>query len=255
MQKITRITLFSVILWCFYATALEKRQEFSIPLAKISVGTDSSTGKYCKAKIIGSDEKEQAIITGENDIAIKITKEGTEKTLFREDASGSYQISKFEAQEIAQVCKSFVQTLEIFERDLKDEKFDRVRYLDGYFPKFLKNFKIMLQLAQNGTEFRQINLIIPDTAYDVSLSSLKTDVRIKRWQLQKDYIIALRIAAKELIFQLKEWESKELTGKQIPDVTKAAKAEEILDLFINVYFGPPLTNPADSKKIENIQHK
>lgn len=255
MQKITKITLFSLFLWCIYSAALDRRQEFSIPLAKISVGTDSSTGKYCKAKIIGSDEREQAIITGENDIAIKLTKEGTEKTLFREDASGSYQISKFEAQEIAKVCKSLVQTLEIFERDLKDEKFDQIRYLDGYFPKFLKNFKILLQLAQNGTEFRQINLMIPDTAFDVSLSSLKTDIRIKRWQLQKDYIMKVRIAAKELIFQLKEWESKELAGKQTPDVTKNAKAEEILDLFINVYFGPPLTNPADTKKIERMEHK
>jgi hypothetical protein len=248
MQKMIKVTFISLFLWCFNSTAIEKRQEFSIPLAKISVGTDSSTGMYCKAKIIGSDEREQSVITGENDIAIKITNKGTEKTLFREDESGSFQISKFEAQEIGKVCKGFIQTLEIFERDLKDEKFDQIRYLDGYFPKFLKNFKILLQLAQNGTEFRQINLIIPDTAFDVSLSSLKTDIRIKRWQLQKDYIMKLRIAAKELIFQLKEWESKELTGKQIPDVTKNAKAEEMLDLFIKVYFGPPLTDPANTKR-------
>jgi hypothetical protein len=109
-------------------------------------------------------------------------------------------------------------------------------------------------MAQSGTECRQINILIPDTVFDVSLSSPKTDERIKRWQLQKDYIMKLRIAAKELIFQLKEWESKELTGKQIPDVMKSAKVEQILDLFIKVYFGPPLANSDDRKKNESIPH-
>ncbi len=255
MQKITSITLFFLFLWCFYSVALEKRQEFSIPLAKLSVGTDNISGKYNKVKIVYSDEKVQAIITAENDIGIKITNKGSEKSLFREDASRSYEISRFEAQEIGKVCKSLIHTLEIFERDLKDAKFDQIRYLDGYFPKFLKNFKILLQLAQGSTEFRQINKLIPDAAFDISLSSPKTDVRIKRWQLQPEYIMKLRITAKELIYQLKEWESKELAGRKIPDVTKAAKAEQILDLFIKVYFGPPLTNPADSKKIESLRQK
>lgn len=238
-----------------YSVALEKRQEFSIPLAKISVGKDSITNQYIRAKIVYSDEKEQSIITGENDIAIKITNKGSEKSLFREDASRSFLLSEFESQQIGKVCKSLIQTLEIFERDLKDTNFDHIRYLDGYFPKFLKNLKILLLLARNDTDFRQIHQLIPDTLFDVSLNSPKTDERIKRWQLQKEYLMKLRISAKELAYQLKLWESKELSGKQVPDVTKSAEVEQILDLFIKVYFGPPLTNPADTKKIENLQQK
>lgn len=251
MPKFTKIAHISLFLWCFYSNALEKRQEFSIPLAKISVGTDSITGKYNKAKIFFSDENVQSIITGDNDIGIKITNKGSEKSLFREDASRSFEISEFEAQQIGKVCKSFVHTLEIFERDLKDAKFDQIRYLDGYFPKFLKNFKILLLMARSGTEFRQINQLIPDTAFDVSLSSPKTDQRIKRWQLQKDYIVKLRIVTKELAYQLKQWESKELSGKANVDVVKSAEVEQMLDIFIKVYFNIP----ADTKKIESLQRK
>jgi hypothetical protein len=56
------------------------------------------------------------------------------------------------------------------------------------------------------------------------------------WQTQKDYIMKLRIAAKELTFQLKQWESKELVSGQDIDIIKNAKVEQTIDLFIKVYF-------------------
>jgi hypothetical protein len=216
--------------------ALEKRQEFTIPLAKISVGTDSITGKFNKAKITFSDEREQIIITSDHDILIKNTNKGTEKSLFREDPSRSFLLSAFEADAIGKISKGFIQTLEIFEHDLKNQKYDQIRYLDGFFPKFLKNFKILLQLAKNDNDKNSINLLIPDSSFDVSLSSPKTDARIKMWQTQKDYIMKLRIAAKELTFQLKQWESKELVSGQDIDIIKNAKVEQTIDLFIKVYF-------------------
>ncbi|HEX2959631.1 MAG TPA: hypothetical protein VHO70_22535, partial [Chitinispirillaceae bacterium] len=71
------------------------------------------------------------------------------------------------------------------------------------------------------------------------------------WQSQKDYIMKLRIVAKELAFQLKQWESKELSAKRSVDLEKSADIEQMLDIFIKVYFNIP----ADTKKIENMQRK
>jgi hypothetical protein len=226
--------------------ALEKRQEFTIPLAKISVGTDSTTGKFNKAKITFTDEREQVIITSDHDILVKNTNKGTEKSQFREDPSRSFLLSAFEADAIGKISKGFIQTLEIFERDLKNQKYDQIRYLDGFFPKFLKNFKILLQLANNDMDQNSINRLIPDSSFDVSLSSIKTDARIKMWQTQKDYIMKLRIASKELAYQLKQWESKELVSGQEVDIMKNAKIEQTIDLFIKVYFN----RTTDSKGIE-----
>jgi hypothetical protein len=126
---------------CFRGNTLEKREDFSIPLAKISIGTDSITGEYSRAKVFYTDEKEHAVITGDNDLLIKTTSKGTVKTLYKEGMSGAFQVSDFEAQELAKVCRGFIETLEIFERDLKDAKFGKIRYLDGFFLNFLKILK------------------------------------------------------------------------------------------------------------------
>jgi hypothetical protein len=232
--------------FCFDVISLEKRQEFSIPLAKISIGTDSLTGKYIRAKIFYLDEKEHSIISGDNDILVKTTSKGTEKTLYREEASRAFLISEFEAHELGKTCKGFIQTLEILEHDLKDAKYEKIRYLDGFFPKFLKSFKILLLLTKNENDCRQINNLLPDTAFDVSINSPKTDSRVLIWQSQKDYILKLRIVTKELAYQLKMWESKELSSKNQIDMMKCAEVEEILDLFIKVYFN----FPADIKNIK-----
>lgn len=244
-QNLIRTIFLFLVVLCFRGNTLEKRQEFSVPLAKISIGTDSITGKYIRVKVFYADEKEHAVITGDNDILIKTTNRGTVKTLHREEFSRAFQVSEFEAQELAKVCRGFIETLEIFEHDLKDAKFERIRYLDGFLPKFLKSFKIMLLLVKNENDYRHINILLPDTAYDVSLNSPKTDLRILTWKSKKDYILKLRIVTKELTYQLKIWKTRELS-KQPVDAVRYTTIENLLDLFIKVYFN----FPADTRNIE-----
>ena len=78
---------------------------------------------------------------------------------------------------------------------------------------------------------------IPDDWYEVSLRSKLSEKRIETWLGKKDYVIKLRIAARELIFQLKSWQKKELRQyKKHPQVEFNQNLKDTYCLFVKLYF-------------------
>jgi hypothetical protein len=93
---------------------------------------------------------------------------------------------------------------------------------------------------------------VPDSLYDVSLTSPKTDQRIQAWITQRDYLIKLRIIAKELIYQLKEWQKKELDNpSRNVELPAGKKVEQAFTLFMKIYFNltPAPVLPQDGEHL------
>lgn len=225
---------------------LAPRSPFNIPLIKLKLGDDENSEQLKEVRVEIDGNQEYALIRTLNDIHMKHTRKGAEKTVYSESPERAYVITDFEARHLSRTVKSFIQTLDILERDLKRGNWDRCRYLDAYLPKFLVSFYYLSCAARNSPHaFPPIGRI-PDSKYDVSLSSPKSDKRIDTWREQKDHIIKLRIITKELAHQLKRWQKKELNNrKRNAEVAYSGKAEEAYALFIRVYFNlkPPARLP------------
>jgi hypothetical protein len=146
-------------------------------------------------------------------------------------------ISDFEADVLNRVCKTMIPTLETFERDLQHERWDKLLYLDSFFPRFLKGFYYLYCAARNSPYALPKSVCIPDSLYDISLTSPKSDERIRMWQTQNNQIIKLRIVSKELVYQIKEWQKQELDNqRRNPEVSSGKKFEEAFTLFVKLYF-------------------
>ena len=119
-------------------------------------------------------------------------------------------------------------------------------------PRFLKRFYFLVCAARNSPHALPRIARIPDEEYDVSLNSPKSDRRVMMWQQEKDYIIKMRIISKELAFQLKKWQKKELdNSRRNLDVAYSAKAEEAYGLFVRMYFNlkPPPEVPGEGSHL------
>jgi hypothetical protein len=228
-------------------TSLGKRTPFEIPLVKLKLAFDESTKQLQQVQIDIDGQNEYAIIARGQDYHIKNTHLGTERTAYSESPDRSFMLSDFEAKQINRVVRSLVETLDIFERDLKRGRWYRCLYLDSYFPRFLKAYYYLICAARNSPYALPRIARVPDAAYDVSENSPKSDARIKMWQTEKDYVIKLRIISKELAFQLKIWQQKELDNpKRNPEIAYSAKAEEAYGLFVKLYFNlKPTTEVPD----------
>jgi hypothetical protein len=78
---------------------------------------------------------------------------------------------------------------------------------------------------------------VPESAFDVSLTSPKSDERINRWRAQQNHVLKLRIISKELAFQLQEWDRKVLdNSKRDHELFFDTKVKEAFSLFIRLYF-------------------
>jgi hypothetical protein len=218
-----------------------KRTPFGIPLAKLSVSFNDETNQFEKVKVsFGSsddDESYYALIMPIADYEVKVTRDGRQKIIHNELPDKAYMISDFEADILNRVCKTFIPTLEILERDLQHERWDRLLYLDSFFPRFLKGFYYLYCAARNSPYALPKGICVPDSFYDISLTSLKSDERIKRWQTQENQIIKLRIISKELAYQIKEWQKQELENSgRNQEVSSGKKFEEAFTLFVRLYF-------------------
>jgi hypothetical protein len=224
-----------------YAQAPGKRTPFSVPLANLSVSFNDETHVFEKVRVSfgapGDDDNYYCLIAPGADFEVKVSKEGRQKFVHGEAPDKAYMISDFEAEVLNKVCKTFVSTLEIFEKDLQHEKWDRLLYLDSYFPRFLRGFYYLYCSARNSPYALPKGICIPDTVYDVSLTSPKSDERIRLWRQTPDNIIKLRIISKELIYQIKDWQDKELdNSKRNIEVSYGKKFEEAFTLFVKIYF-------------------
>jgi hypothetical protein len=241
-QAVKSITLAAVTAVSLtYAQAPGKRSSFNVPLANLSVSFNDETHVFEKVRVSfgapGDDDNYYCLIAPGADYEIKVSREGRQKFVHNEAPDKAYMISEFEAEVLNKVCKTFVSTLEIFEHDLQHEKWDRLLYLDSYFPRFLRGFYYLYCSARNSPYALPKGICIPDTVYDVSLTSPKSDERIRLWKQTSDNIIKLRIISKELIYQIKDWQDKELdNSKRNIEVSYGKKFEEAFTLFVKIYF-------------------
>jgi hypothetical protein len=221
-----------------HAQSPGKRSSFNVPLANLSVSFNEDTHVFEKVRVsFGNDDNYYCLIAPGADYEIKVTKEGRQKYVHGEAPDKAYMISDFEAEVLNKVCKTFVSTLEIYEKDLQHEKWERLLYLDSYFPRFLKGFYYLYCAARNSPYALPKGICIPDSMYDVSLTSPKSDERIRQWRQSPDNIIKLRIISKELIYQIKDWQDKEIdNSKRNIDVSYGKKFEEAFTLFMKIYF-------------------
>lgn len=242
MNKFFAIIVSSVFLTASADTGgLAERTIFPIPLAKIYVKTER-TGT--EVRITYSDSRDQFIITGQEDKWITESRLNRETRIFAEPFSKAFGISDFEARQLDRVCKTFSKTLEMFEHDLHHERWDRCLYLDSFFPRFLKGFYYLYSAARNSGNALSRVCRIPDSAYDVSLNSPKSDLRIAQWKSSSEYVVKLRIAAKELQYQMRQWQKNELNNpKRDMESVSSPKFEEAYSLFIKMYFNVPPPPP------------
>lgn len=210
-------------------------------MARLSVSFSERTHVFEKVRVSfdTDDDPAQEFYSIEpiTDVEIKETSGGRQKMVHLEQPDKAFIISDFEAQVLYKVCKSFISTLEIFEKDVHKGHWDRCLFLDSYFPRFLKGFYYLYCAARNSPYAMPKSACVPDSLYDISLTSPKSDKRIKSWISKPDHLIKLRIIAKELIFQLKEWQKKELDNpSRNVEVPAGKKVEQAFTLFIKIYF-------------------
>jgi len=230
------------------AEELGQRSEFDIPLIQMTLAGDENDGPFKRVRVAIDGTKEYAIITNMHDTHVKNTRNGTQKTVYQEAPDRAFIISEFEGKQLSRVVRSFIQTLDIFEKDLGRLRWDRCLYLDAFLPRFLQRFYYLVCAARNSTNAMPRFARIPDSEFEVSLNSPLSDKRIRQWQEEKDYLIKLRILSKELAYQLERWDQKELAApKRNLDVAYSAKAEEAYGLFVRMYFNlkPPPDVPLD----------
>ncbi len=227
------------------ANELLPREEFTVPLAKLSVTIDPETKKSGRVKISFEDSKDQIIIGVYDDIHIKNSRNSTEKVTYREIPDRAYQVTDFEAEQILRVSKTLVSTLEIFERDLQNLKRGKWLYLDAYLPRFLIGYCSLIEVATNFSNVLPESVYISDSLFEISIHSEKSDSRIKQWYKTPEHIVKLRIATKELIFQLKVWQHQNLGSKRNPEKLLSNDFINSISLFIRFYFNQ---NPRIQKK-------
>jgi hypothetical protein len=227
----------------------EQRTAFAIPLPKLYVAKNSGSAEV---RIQFNDSKDQFIIAGMDDSHIIETREGRETRIYAESMTKAYELSDFEARQMDKVAKSLLKTLDILEHDLQHSRWDRCLYLDAYFPRFMQAYYYLYCAARNSGNALPRSCRIPDDSFDVSIQSLKSDARIQCWRTSPDHIIKFRIIIKELIYQIKLWEKKELQNpNRNADQSCSGKFEEAYGIFVKMYFcdKPPPALPEKGKHL------
>lgn len=220
------------------------RKEVSIPLVKLSLKKDKDDPQKLVVYIYSDDYQEHAEIGEINDRLVSNSKKGIHKTTFSEPLATAYTLSKFEHENLDDVISSLIKTLENLQSYLQKEEYPKCRYLDGYFPKFLKCFYKISVNAFNNKNALSKTADIPDSFFDVSLSSPKTDKRVAIWQEKNEHRLKLRISITELIFHLKKWEDDLEVDKAMNDAPVGYSNKFILayELFIKMYFNTQISN-------------
>ncbi len=220
------------------SAGLAERIPYSIQLPKLQVIEGNTAVRISRESAV-----EYAVISDLSDMSMKNGRNKCDKTTYQETADKAYRLSDFEARQLSMVCKALVAALDEFEKNLHHEKWGQCRYLDAYLPKFLRGFYLLIGASRNNSAKYLRETAIFEKEFDVSLYSHRTDARVMRWRETPDCIMKLRIATKELIYQLRFWDRRELSNKnRNPEISLSLKSEEALGLFVRIYFC--LTAPA-----------
>lgn len=229
--------VFAAFSFYAFSTDFSTRVEYDLAIPKISIGLENENNTCSRVRIYFDKADDFYVLTQTDDMFVKVGRNGQEKKVFREPEFKSYQLTDFEAAQIDKVCKGFIATLEQFEKDLQNENWGKCLYLDAFFPNFMNGFYYMLLMAKAGSEDVPADAKIDEKLYDISLTSSKTEDRIRAWCVSMEYIVSLRIAAKELAYELKNWQKKELTNaKRDPEFTQDSGVFKSLVFFENLYF-------------------
>jgi hypothetical protein len=227
------------ILAAVYSISIAEQQncdEYNVPLAFMTNSLDNK-GNISEVFITFGESHEGCGISPGDDRYMKDSRRLRLDHIFRESFGQSQLLSPFEATVIDRVCKTFIETLEIFEKDLKGEKWAKCMYLDSYLSSFLKSFNYLLCAARESDDLLPAVTRIDDTLYDDKICSLKSHARIKSWQQDSSYIIKLRILSKELSYQITLWRKKEL-GNSKRDALEDCSGDvaKTLELFVRCYY-------------------
>jgi hypothetical protein len=233
--------------------ALQPREEFPLELPKLFVSQDDETREFDGVRVsLPPDFKDQVFIGTYDDLYIKNTSNGREKTQYRELPEKAAFLSKFEAKYLIKVNEYFISALEDFDKLLQKNNWGRCLYLDAYFPHFLSGYYSLIGAARNSESALPFGARVPEEEFDVSQSSPKTDARINRWKSSLDTIIKLRIASKELGHQLKVWEKALDKTKDNEDAVTPKEMEDAFVVFVRVYFGLKPASPVVVKKRKKL---
>ena len=219
------------------SSELGSREPYSTGLPKITVAINDITKKCNRVRIAFDRTDDYVLISESDDTYVKSTRNGTTKTVFRESMEKSYQLTTFEAEQIDKVCTGLIESLEMFEKDLHNERWGRCLFLDAYLPNFLNGFYYLMQVARNNSDDVPVEAKVDESLYDVSLNSIKSDLRVRKWCASAESIVSLRIATKELVYQAEVWKKKELKNtKRDPEFPQDSNFFKSLIFFERVYF-------------------
>ncbi len=232
-NRFFRVLIITII--CNFYTEAEKRKEFSIPLPLITASFRDSVTE--EVFVSFGESHEIWVVAPGNDRYVKDDRKIRLDHTYLESVTQTKLLSNFEASLLNRVCKSFSETLEIFERDLNSSRWGRCLYLDYWMPVFIRNFYYLFSVARNSNDLLPKVICVADSLYDTSPNSTKSDIRIDYWRNNPDHVLKLRITVKELIFQIKLWQQKELANPN-RDVLQDHSKEFIqtLELFTRLYF-------------------
>jgi hypothetical protein len=226
----------AVLISFYCAHAVMPRKPFTIPLSNISytAAQDTVAEKAC----IWFDKVDEWWEVSQNiQRHIKEKNMNTEEEIFRKPTMQEYLLSPIEAQLISTICKTLIKTLDGFERDLKDNRWDKCLYLDSFLASFFHEFFHLYAICRSSVNALPSITCIADSLYDRSPESPKSDKRITQWRETADHVIKLRIAAKELIYQIKLWQKKELDNKQQTSwEDQSGDFVHAYELFVRLYF-------------------
>lgn len=223
------------------------RSAYPVPLVKLSVSFDDETHNLERVRISSDNKSDYVVVTALNDELVRFTRNGREKTVYREVPVTAWHITDFERKQLDEIVQSLVVTLQGLEKDLAKEHFDRVLYLDSFLPRFLRGFYYFTEAIRDGYDPLPRVARIPESAFDVSLNSPKSDERLKKWRSTPQQILKLRIVCKEFAFQLKKWLKSESKNKKTdPARFLNSNTLKAYSLFVRVYFNlkpPPKIAP------------
>ncbi|NLL14602.1 MAG: hypothetical protein GX267_14450 [Fibrobacter sp.] len=232
---------------CNFYVEAEKRKAFSVPLPLITASFRDDVIEEVFVSF-GDSHEGWAIAPG-NDRYVKDDRKLRLDHTYLESVTQTRLLSNFEASLLNKVCESFSETLEIFERDLNSSKWERCLYLDYWMPVFIKNFYYLFSVARNSNDLLPNVICVADSLYDTSPNSTISDKRIDYWRKHPDHVLKLRIAVKELIFQIKIWQQKELANPQRDVLADHSKGFiQALELFTRLYFNLPSSSKPASKQ-------
>lgn len=239
------VVVFHFLFWILLISAYcgtEKRSVFFVPLAILST-TLNSDGSIDEVFIKFEDSDEGWAISPKNDRYVKDNRKLRMDHIYRETESQAWLLSNFEASLISKVCESFIETLKILEKNIRDSRRDRCLYLDYWMPVFIKNLYYLYHAARDCNNLLPQVLCISDSLYETRIDSPKSDKRINSWYNNPDQLIKMRMAIKELIYETGQWQQKELMNPDRNIMTDNSKRfVQTLEFFTRLYFSIPLAD-------------